>query len=487
MSPVQGLDVPPPLSRMPSVAPARPPARVVAVVGAGPAGLTAALLLARAGHAVTVYEAGASAGGLWAAQLDPEGRYISENSCKVYQPTYHSAPALLRLLGTRWEEHFTPHHDLTRDWLRPFVADCSAADLAQFAGAFVRNASGLQSYRDVSVAEWLTSHSISERGQAWMRATALGGIAGTLRMTMWELFHRLGGNLGSILSGGGSSLYWNTRPPNAPGGFISIWLEKLEGLGVPVRTACRVESLRPVATGVQLTLQNGSFADVDAVFLAIAPRALAQLLRASDPAVSRGFTPGVTPLDTVLAESLYEHLGVAWYFDRPLPRPLPLGGHNVRTGWHPILVEHAQYRDHLPPPAVTAVVGSVSLATDLVHPRLGTRAREHSLDALASILWEDERRIAPDLPEPVGHAVYGLSDATQVVHHGALPVQAGAAPIYLATSLNGRSAYFTASLESAIQAGAAAALAYDPRVERLPVGPSRRAGIFRSEVLEQAS
>jgi uncharacterized protein with NAD-binding domain and iron-sulfur cluster len=36
----------------------------IVIVGAGIAGLTAAYDLARAGHAVTVYEAGAQAGGL---------------------------------------------------------------------------------------------------------------------------------------------------------------------------------------------------------------------------------------------------------------------------------------------------------------------------------------------------------------------------------------------------------------------------------------
>jgi hypothetical protein len=63
-----------------------------------------------------------------------------------------------------------------------------------------------------------------------------------------------------------------------------------------------------------------------------------------------------------------------------------------------------------------------------------------------------------------------LSSATQIVHHGALPVRAASSEVYVATSLNGQAPYFTSSLESAIQAGAAAAAAYDPRVERLPVG-----------------
>ena len=66
--------------------------------------------------------------------------------------------------------------------------------------------------------------------------------------------------------------------------------------------------------------------------------------------------------------------------------------------------------------------------------------------------------------------VYGVSTASQIVHHGPMPIRAQGLDVFVATHLNGHAPYFTASLESAIQAGAAAAAAFDPRVERLPVG-----------------
>ncbi len=438
--------------------------------------MTAALLLARAGHRVRIYERDPGLGGLWASRLDDDGWFRGDNSCKVYQSTYHSTPALFDLIGARWQDHFTPRHDLSRDWLRPFVAACSWRDLAVLTAAFVRHRLGRGRYHEVSVAEFLEGRGVSEGCRAWMRATALGGIAGTLRMTMWEFFERIGANVSGILARPRDPLYWNAQPPNAPSGFVSTWRSALDDAGVQVRAGAGVRRLegRPGTRGVALVTDDGERATADALFLAIPPPAVGAVLGASDPSVAGGFGLVGEELDGYLAESMYEHLGVTWFFDRPLPNDLPLGGHNVRRGWHPILVQHDQYREQLRPPAVSAVVGSIAVDTDFLHHRLGTPASAHSFEEIAAILWEDERAVDPSLPEPIDVELTGLSNATQIVQRGPLPIAMADVDVFLATNLHGRAPYFTASLESAIQAGAVAAAAFDPGVEQLPMGAPRK-------------
>lgn len=462
----------------PSSLPASNAQKRVVVVGAGPSGLTAALLLARAGHLVTILEREAQLGGLWSAKLE-NGMFQGENSCKVFQSSYHAAPAVLELIGCDWRDHFTPRHDLVSEWLRPLLADISWSDLAKLTAGFLHHVSGYRALHDVSVEEYLEAQHMSEPARAWMRATALGGIAGTLKMTTWELFHRVRSNVAEIVFASRGGLFWNARPPNVEGGFITRWCEELTRRGVEQRTGAEVRSVVSSGSGVLVEEVSGRTTVGDAVLLAMPPRALARLLESSGPSLAGGFGLPPERLYEVLRGSIYEHFGVSWFFDSDLPRDLPLGGHNVRRGWHPILVQHAQYRAHLAAPAVTVVVGSVSLDTAFRHPRLGTLAKDHAPGELARILWEDERLVDPTLPEPTHYTLYGLSHATQIVSHGPIPVKADSAEVYIATSLNGQSAYFTASLESAVQAGAAAAAALDPAVERLPRGRGRLPAAWR--------
>jgi len=445
----------------------------IAVVGGGPAGMTAALLLARAGRSVVLYERSQGLGGLWASRHDDQGRFLSDNSCKVYQPGYRTAPALLESIGLCAEDHFVPRYDLTDHWLRPFVRDSDLADLAALAGAFFGDLTGLRPRHDVSVAEWLDEGQVSEGCRGWMRATALGGIAGTLRMTIWELGYRIRSNVDAILAGAKGPLHWNARPPNGPGGFVTAWTDALVAAGVELRLGEAVRRVDPKPSGgVRVETKRG-VDHVQVALLALPPPGLARVMNDSSERLPLAFGLSRGAMAEYLRVSRYEHLGITWLFDQPFASDLPLGGHNVREGWHPILVQHDQYAGHLPEGAVTAVVCSVAVDTALRHPRLGTLASDHSLEELASILWEDERRRDPSLPEPLSHHIHGLSSATQITGVGPLPMRGAGTDVLLATNLHGLAPYFTASLEAAVQAGAIAAQAVEPHIQRLPMGSSR--------------
>jgi len=296
----------------------------VAIVGGGPAGMTAALLLARAGHRVTVFEASPHLGGLWSSRLDDHSHFRGDNSCKVYQNSYHSTPHLFELIGTTWQQHFTQGFDLTTDWLRPFAAACSWRDLIILSGAYAHHLSGGGGYHRQSVAEFMESHDLSESCQDWLKATALGGVAGTLRMTMWELFHRMGSNGAELLRGTSGPLFWNAQPPNSDAGFVPVWRRALAEAGVTIRTGTPIGSLtRHGNTAVDVTIVGGETHRADAVLLAVPPPALARLMANSEPSMSQRFGLSGHDLQSHLRESVYEHVGISWFFDQALPTGLP--------------------------------------------------------------------------------------------------------------------------------------------------------------------
>ena len=137
------------------------PPRRVSIVGGGPAGMTAALLLARRGYAVSIWEAGDRLGGLWCSKLDEDGFFRSDNSCKVLQPNYTTVPALFASLGMDWRAHFRQRHDLGSDWLRPFIAESSWRDLGVLARGLAAHPLGIGRTHEVSVGDFLAASGLS--------------------------------------------------------------------------------------------------------------------------------------------------------------------------------------------------------------------------------------------------------------------------------------------------------------------------------------
>ena len=217
-------------------------------------------------------------------------------------------------------------------------------------------------------------------------------------------------------------------------------------------------------------------------YITMQQKAMSKLLKASHNVVAEAFGLKRHELQGYFDESVYSHLGFTLFFDCPIPNGIPLGGNNVRSGWHAILVEHDQYLPNLRPPAVTVIVASIAMDSGFKHHRLGTTPMEHTHEEIARILWDDEMAADSRLPDYIDLEIMGMSSATQIVGRGPLPaVATSGLPVVLATNIHGEAPYFTASLESAIQAGNIAAAKLDPKVEQLPSGGDRWAPAWYGE------
>lgn len=167
----------------------------------------------------------------------------------MFEQAYVTAPALFRMLGMDWRDHFVARHCLARDWLRPMLGEFSARDMAVMGAVGALCASRLETCHEVSVGELLASGKLSDRAAAWLRATALGGIAGTLRMTVWELCQRVFVSPDALLLRSPEPLYWYARPANLPGGFVHVWVGALRAAGGQLHVAARVTAVHPSLSG----------------------------------------------------------------------------------------------------------------------------------------------------------------------------------------------------------------------------------------------
>ena len=326
-----------------------------------------------------------------------------------------------------------------------------------------------ESLKSMNMKEFCNKYNISEKSKKYLYSTALGGISGTLNMTPYEFIKRsletstVINNLLDIPS----FFLWSKIPHNSKNGFVTKWTNALINNKVQIQTNYEVTQIRQVDKGVLINNIDEKF---DKIILSIPPVQLKNLLNNS-PMVSKqiqSLKKNIN-LNKYFSESNYTHLGITYFFEEEIKNKLPLGGHTfLKKGWVPILKEYRPLKPFLKRKYNTTVVSSISLKSNFKHHRLNTYPNEHTHDEIAHIIWKDQQMIDASLPDFKEYYIYGLSNATQITKYGNLPIFL-TKDIILGNNLHGKSPYFTASLETAIQCGYIGAFNIDDSIINLPM------------------
>jgi len=258
-----------------------------AVIGAGPAGLAAALDLAKAGHTVTIYEAGERVGGLAAGFSDTGWEWELE---KFYHHWFTSDHALLALadeLGVRDQVMFLRPKTSYRvgdknvqldgalpALLFPYLSLFAKVPFG-FATIFLRLTNNWQPLEKITADAWLSRWMRSETYNLLWRPLLIGKFGSEYKNVnmawMWARLHTRSTKLGTFVGGFQR--------------FMDTFAEKVQAKGAALRLNTPVQQINRDGACLKVTTTDGHSEPFDIVISTSSPALTLKLVpELSDPA-----------------------------------------------------------------------------------------------------------------------------------------------------------------------------------------------------------
>jgi protoporphyrinogen oxidase len=311
----------------------------IAIIGAGFGGMAAAYDLAKAGHAVTIYEAAETVGGLASGFKEPHWDWSVE---KFYHHWFASDKymlGLIRELG--WEDKvlfprpytvmyhagkFYPFDSIVKALLFPGLG--WGVDKVRFGlvGLYLRLTNNWKPLERFTVDEWLRKWAGDKVYEMMWKPLVVGkfGERYYKQVNMAWMWARLKAR--------------TTRLGTFEGGFqrfADMFAEKLREQGVEIRLQTSVKSIEPEAGSGFVSVRSEQVEAYDQVLVTLSPEAMARLV----PSLPEKYLSGLRSMKAmgalVLVLALKQQLSEEGYYWYNLPK----------SAGYPCLalVEHTNY------------------------------------------------------------------------------------------------------------------------------------------------
>lgn len=419
------------------------------VVGGGPAGLTAAYYLGRAGHTVALLDAHDELGGCHRVMRSPAGLF-AEHAPRVYSDSYVNAAAVLRDLGLQWRDVFREY---------PFRITTIAA----------RGASGHLGARELAVLAAAFLLLLLPGGEAALAAWSVADVAATFRFSPAAADYL--DRVCRLTDGAGADRYsllqflrlvdqqalHTLYQPRAPTdrGLFKDWAARLPRTCTVHRRA-RVTALDADARTVTAAVPGAAPTTwvYKRCILAVPPAAVLAIqgAAAAFPAMTEAW---------VAATRYLPYISAALHFDAPLPPAVTAVHGFPATPWAIAYVAVSAYWDGGGPGVLSVSV----TRPDAVSPVTGKSAQQ--CDTEAEVVAEVIRQLSETLPLPPVRAAFLTPGTARVAGAWVAPdaayiAAAGTAPVAFASPTHpdslftvgahtGRSWYGFNAMESAIE------------------------------------